>query len=280
MNPKYPIERYGAVFDAHAHTYFDLHDASMTPLQLIGMTRRRGFNWVCALSHDTACGNRKIAKLAREQGLPCISGIEVSTIRNHLLGYGVQEWVYRHNTLDPSEVIDILRSQGCAVFLAHPTGNPTRIKDAFWYPNFVNRLDIDGIEWFNGGSFFLNLKAQKMLPNVPSGRRIAGSDAHHPATFGYGFTQVDINSEDPDDLVAAMRKGKCKPYCQDTPLLTFISTMLLALIENKIIRRKHIEGHWIKPNKDRPGSKVPDVPRTNKQWRESMVLKPVVRRWG
>ena len=258
MHPSYPREDYGALFDAHIHTYFDYHDGTISPQQLIQCTKQRGFNWVLAMAHDTCRGAARIAKLAKDNGLPCISGIEVSTVHNHLLAYGVQTWPYLRNTLSPDEAIEILREQGCAIFLAHPYSNPRRVRQGMWYPEIVKKLDYDGIEWFNATIYTQNAKTHEIYSNIPRGRRIAGTDSHHPSTFGYSFTQVCTTSINPDDLVDAMRKGKCKAYNMHVPLHRTLYSVLASLSQNAIRKRKYIEGRWIKPIGDRPGSIIPD----------------------
>lgn len=210
------------------------------------------------MAHDTCRGAPRIAKLAREHHLPCITGIEVSTVHNHILAYGVQSWPYLRNTLDPEEAIDLLREQDCAIFLAHPYSNPRRVKQGMWFPEITKKLDFDGIEWFNGTIYIQNKKTHEIYAGVPEGRRIAGTDSHHPSTFGFSFTQVRTTSTDPDDLVAAMKKGKCKPYCMHVPLHRTLFSLIQTLNQNAIRKRKYIEGRWIKPMGDRPGSIVPD----------------------
>jgi predicted metal-dependent phosphoesterase TrpH len=275
----YPRDQYGALFDAHIHTYFDFHDGMITPQQLIQCTLRKHFNWVCAMAHDTARGGLKIRKLAQNVGIPCIIGIEVSTIRNHILAYGLHEWPYRRNTLDPEEAIDKLRAQDCAIFLAHPFLNPRRIEDASWDINLIQRLDIDGIEWINGSNYAFNKKTWYKLKNFPVGHRIAGTDAHHPAMFGYSFTQVATATEDPDELVAAMKKGKCKPYSSTIPLTHTIYATIIAIGKNKLFKRKFIENRWVKAIGDRPGSLVPAQIPNNKIWKKQIMTKPIRKRW-
>ena len=39
------------------------------------------------------CSNAKIKKLAKEESLPTLPGIEIATGYNHILAYGIQEWI-------------------------------------------------------------------------------------------------------------------------------------------------------------------------------------------
>ncbi|MFO8017075.1 MAG: PHP-associated domain-containing protein [Promethearchaeia archaeon] len=275
MAIKYSIEEFGAVFDAHIHSYFDLHDGLLSPRDFIKCTKKKGFNYVCAMAHDTVEGAGRIKKEAKEANLPCISAIEVSTNYNHILAYGVNEWPYRRDTIDPDIAIEYLREQGCAIFLAHPYSNPHQ---GLWVPEVVKRLDIDGIEWTNGTIYHQNIKTHKVYSQFPTGRRIAGSDAHSPETFGCAFTQVAVNSEDPDDLVAAMKTGKCSPYSANAPLHQSLQMVLKSVFWNSILKRRWIEGHLITPIGDHPGSIVPDKIKTRREWLRKILKQPVIPR--
>jgi predicted metal-dependent phosphoesterase TrpH len=254
----FSIEKYGALFDGHIHTYFDYHDGMITPSQLIRCTKQSRFNWVLAMSHDTAVGTKKITKLAKENGLPCLPGIEISTSHNHLLAYGIQHWPYRRNTATPEEAIDELRRQDCAIYLSHPMASPASVDDGNWDPKFLKHLDFDGIEWCNATTYFFNGRTQQIFQNFPKGRLVAGTDAHHPSSFGYAYTQVAVNSEDPDDLVKAMQKGRCHAHTNSVPVLLAGYGALLSILKNKFLKMKKIEGRWIQAQGDRPGSIVPD----------------------
>lgn len=274
MPRKFPIEQFGALFDAHVHTYFDYHDGMISPQQLIKATKRKGFNYVCAMAHDTIMGTKKITKLARENGLPCIPAMEISTIFNHILAFGVQEWPYRRDVLEPDMAIEYLREQDCAVFLAHPYSNP---HDGLWTPEIVKRLDIDGIEWHNGTSYFLNRKSQKIYHKFPKNRRIAGSDAHDPGVFGSSFTQVLVSSENPDDLISAMKKGRCKAHGAHSPIHRAFYMVSKAIVRN-LRKRQMIEGRCVIPDGDHPGSIVPDQILTSQEWLKKILKKPVIER--
>lgn len=268
---KHSIEDYGALFDGHVHTYFDYHDGQITPKQLIQCTLKQGFNYVCAMAHDTIRGTKIIEKMAKDYNLPSVPAMEISTVYNHILAYGVQEWPYRRDVMDPDVVIEYLREQGCAIFLAHPYSDP---HDGLWTPEIVKRLDIDGIEWTNATAYMKNWKTHKVYQYFPEGRRIAGSDAHTPAVFGTAFTQVRVNSTDPDDLVAAMRKGLCRAYSSHAPLHRALYMVIQSVTWNNIIKRRWVEGRHVIPKGDHPGSIVPDIIHTSAEWVEKMLKKP------
>ncbi len=277
----YDRAKYGALFDAHVHSYFDFHDGMITPQDLVDAVYQRGLNWVCAMAHDTVRGVPKIRRLAKEKGLPTISGIEISTTHNHLLAYGLQEWHVQRDCIDPDEAIELLREQDAAIFLAHPYTNPKGVDHGYWSPRILEKLDVDGIEYYNGGTYFLNRGTKKNLSNfIPKGRRIAGTDAHHKSNVGYAYTQVDINSEDPDDLVAAMQNGKCKPYMNPVPLHRFLYQVILGTFKNKVLKRRVVEGTPIIANGDRPGTEIVDHFDPHSEWVSHILRQNVFeRKW-
>ncbi len=275
-NTRPNISEYGALFDAHIHTYFDYHDGMITPQQLVNAVDRAGLNWVCAMAHDTCRGAPKIQKLAKEKGLPCITGIEISTTHNHLLGYGLHEWKIQRDSIDPDEAIELLREQDAAVFLAHPMSNPKGDKGGNWNPELVKRLDIDGLEWYNASTYIFNKRTHTAFPNFPDGRKIAGTDAHHHTCVGYSWTRVDVNSEDPDDVVAAMKKGKCTPYMHPVPFHKFIATAAYQQFKNKVIKRIKVEGRPIIADGDRPLTRIAEGMEPHHLWVDKMVERPMI----
>jgi hypothetical protein len=239
-----PIDKYGAVFDAHVHTYFDFHDGRMSPEQLVKTTLKWGFNWVNAMSHDTIRGFPRIQRIAKDYNLPCVPAMEISTGYNHLLAFGVQEWKYAKDSWDPEFVIKELRKQGCAIYLSHPTLSPWR---GPWTPEIAKRLDVDGIEWNNASGQILNRKTYRQFKYYPKAR-IAGTDAHHQSNMGFAFTQVNVNSTNNDDLVQALRKGKCRPGGRYIPIHRVAGAAIISLIRKGLKINFPIEGKSIRPN--------------------------------
>jgi predicted metal-dependent phosphoesterase TrpH len=253
--PRKPIEIFGALFDAHVHTCYDLHDGLLTPEELVALNKRHGFNWVLAMNHDTMRGFTKVQRLAKANDFPCINGIEISTTFNHILAYGIQEWPYRSFAWDPETVIDHLRDQDCAIFLAHPCNNPWNGR---WTPEIARRLDVDGIEWNNASNSILNKKTATLFDTFPKGRRIAGTDAHTPYTFGHAYTQVATTSSNPDDLVSAMKHGRCTPRGRYVPLVCVGIEQLIIVLKNKVIGYVNVDGKWFKTVQQEPGSIAPE----------------------
>ncbi|HMF34104.1 MAG TPA: PHP-associated domain-containing protein [Candidatus Lokiarchaeia archaeon] len=269
MAPLFSLSQYGAVFDAHAHSYFDLHDGRLSPAMFVKLSQRKGFNWVCGLTHDTTRGNHRLRAAAQAEHLPFLPAIEVSTCYNHILGYGVQEWRWAKDSWDPEIAIERLREQGCAVYASHPAATP--LKTGGPWNNLVYELDFDGIEWINSIEVTHNPIVWKLLKNYPKGR-IAGSDAHYTWTFGDAFTQVLTNSEDPDDIVAAMRKGKVSPHGRASNFLVVGAWIGREQLWKYSVGKIKVEGTWIKENWGKMGI-LPNAPFSGKEWRDDFLTR-------
>jgi predicted metal-dependent phosphoesterase TrpH len=267
----YKMEDYGAIFDAHVHTYFDFHDGRISPRELVHKTQKLGFNWVNAMAHDTIRGVERIKKIAREYNLPVIPAMEISTGFNHLLAFGVQEWPFAKDCWDPEIVIERLRAQDCAIFISHPGINPYRGQ---WTPEIVKRLDVDGIEWFNGSNYTKNLITWNKFRDYPKGK-IGGSDAHHASQMGFAFTQVEVNSTDPDDLVSALKKGRCHPRGRCVPIHRFLAWNVYVIAKRKWFPNYQIENRWITPFYGKKGIQPqPENKFHPDRWATQLLKKP------
>ncbi|MHA1775606.1 MAG: hypothetical protein DRO88_00780 [Promethearchaeia archaeon] len=267
----YDRSKFGALFDAHIHTYYDLHDGMITPDELIKCTLKWKFNWVIAMAHDTLRGVNKIRQLANRKGLPTLPAMEISTGYNHILAYGVQEWHLAKDSWNPEEVIEILREQDCAIYLSHPGINPFQ---GYWTPEIVRRLDIDGLEWINGSNFFLNNRTHRWFKDWHKGK-IAGTDAHHPSQFGFTHTQVMTNTVDSDELVKFLQKGKCKPRGRWVPFHRFLLWEIYITSKRRFFPSFPYENLWISPQ-TQPRGIFPSYTFNPADWVRELLKKPPI----
>ncbi len=265
----FPISKFGAIFDAHTHSYFDFHDGRLSPKMIVKCARKRRFNWICGMTHDKMYGMHRLKVAAQDAGFPFLSALEISTNYNHILAYGIQEWRWAHDCWDPEVVIERLREQGCAVYASHPPVSP------YWdggpWNNLVHELDFDGIEWINAMQSVINWKTWHMFRDYPKGR-IGGSDAHGSSCFGDAFTQIPTTSVDPDDLVTQLRRGRCRPGGSYTPPNRLLTASLSLEIWHKTVRKMEVEGRWIKEHWERRGIQ-PAHYRSGKAWRAEFLAK-------
>ena len=130
---------------------------------------------------------------------------------------------------------------------------------------------MDGIEWTNGNLSVLNRIIHKMFKDYDKGR-IAGTDAHCAQHFGYSWTQVDIQSEDPDDLVSALKKGKCRPGGTYVPLPLIIWWSLYSTFIHRV-RKLHRVNEFIIPSQDVLRGLRPIDEYDGREWRTDFVGK-------
>jgi hypothetical protein len=124
--------------------------------------------------------------------------------RMHILGYGASRLA---NSLDPQEVIRHIDAQGAISVIAHP-------KDEFfdWIETFETLPQ--GVETWNSkydgryaprpGTFVL---LQRLRQRRPEMHAFYGQDLHWKKQFHNLFVQVDCQSSQGDEILAALSRG-------------------------------------------------------------------------
>ena len=226
--------------DLHAHTRFfhghrvlgDRYDPVGVRL-LCAVARARGLDALATTNHDYY--------RAFDADLPValIPGIEVSTTRGHVLVVGPdppKETI--PGTLTPEEVVEIAHARGCAAIIAHPYRNST-VREA---PERFDAIEVNGKhprtrEWVT------RLAREHDLPTT------GGSDAHYPIEVGRAYTDVDVDSPEPERVVAAIREGRITPRVD-----TRLTDRLLGRLYRQVHRGKE---HLDRPEWATPGLGTP-----------------------
>jgi len=176
--------------DLHIHTdYSDgtasvrevlAHVASCTDLRVIAIT-----------DHNTIAGALEARRLATAYGVEVIVGEEVSTAEGHLLALFVEEELPPRRPA--AETIAAVHAQGGLCIAAHPYD---------WCMPSLGRAGLrqrcagpgcewplDAIESFNASVWLPRFNSAAAAAGERLGLPlIGGSDAHHPATIGLGYT--------------------------------------------------------------------------------------------
>lgn len=148
-------------------------------------------------------------------GLLILRGAEVETDYGHVLIYGVTEAMTRRFDftdvrLPAQEVLTEVARLGGVAVPCHP-GRPT-IGLCEHYAAGKPPLDgIVAIEALNGGSRRGEDERVAALINEYGYTAVGGSDAHLVSLIGLCATEVDDPVRTIDDLVAALRAGRCRP---------------------------------------------------------------------
>lgn len=150
-----------------------------------------------------------LEKIKIPEGFYVFRGVEISTDRGHLLGYGLRDDSWNiwssHNYLNVLQVMENVHRLGGICVPAHPF----RGWDSFG--EHVFKMDgLDAIETHNGLNLGeMNEKAIQVsrLRNLPS---IGGSDCHKKEQVGRAFTEFKNHVHTVEDLIEEIRMGNCK----------------------------------------------------------------------
>src|SRR5262245_24625631 len=177
------------------------HVAAHTDLRVIAIT-----------DHDTIAGALEARELAASYGVEIIVGEEVSTAEGHLLALFIEE------PLPPRQpaaaTIAAVQAQGGLCVAAHPydwvTPSLGRAGMAERCAGPGCEWRLDGVESFNASLW--SARANRRAAAV--GQRLGlpllgGSDSHHLATVGLGYTQFPGRSA--ADLRYAIRLRATRP---------------------------------------------------------------------
>jgi len=188
--------------DLHVHTYYS-EDATTTLKELVHYAKKSGLDGVAVTDHDTMRG---ALKLARKSQLVIIPGLEIETLRGHILALNVKALIPQKLSL--TETVQKIHYGGGVAVIAHPAAV---LKTAMGQ-KVTSNSKIDAVEVINSSalpfflSTYLSCRLAKRL-NLP---KTAGSDAHHAPEIGTAYTLVDADSNS-DDVTEAIRKGAVTP---------------------------------------------------------------------
>ena len=164
------------------------------------IARRRGLDGIAITNHDF---------FRRETIVDpaCLSGIEISTTKGHLLVVGAEPPSRTTpGELEPSEAVALAHDHDCAAIIAHPFRNST-LRDC--------DADFDAIE-VNGK----HPEHRRRIEAIADERDLAivgGSDAHFPFEVGRVSTRLDIDHLTPRAAAEAIREGRVEPVFRDGP---------------------------------------------------------------
>jgi len=189
--------------DLHTHTCYS-EDAKTTLEELVHYAKKQGLDGVAVTDHDTILG---ALKLAKQEELMVIPGIEISTLNGHILALNVTQPI--KPKLNLTETVEKIHQSGGIAIIAHPrmalrTGKVQKTSPG---------SSIDAVEVINAAAFpfsfstYLSRRLARRL-ELP---QTAGSDAHHPKEIGSAYTIVNASSSC-DDIIEAIKRGKTVPY--------------------------------------------------------------------
>jgi predicted metal-dependent phosphoesterase TrpH len=197
--------------DLHIHTTYSDGTASVGAL-LEHVAVNTDLRVIAVTDHDTIAGALEARELAADYGIEVIVGEEVSTAEGHLLALFIEE------PLPPRQpaavTIAAIQAQGGLCIAAHPYDWLT---PSLGRAGMIERCagagcewPLDGVESFNASLWSARANARAAAAGERMGLPLlGGSDSHHLATVGLGYTLFPGHSA--ADLRYAIRLRATRP---------------------------------------------------------------------
>ncbi|MCK5300364.1 MAG: PHP domain-containing protein [Thermoplasmatales archaeon] len=187
--------------DLHIHSQYSV-DAKGTPREIIQSLKKKGINGMCITDHNTVKGSLEALKISPKNFI-IIPGAEISTLEGHILALNIGENILPKQSLEIT--IEKIIDEGGIPIIPHVYRNMSGIKKRKL--NSMKEM-INTIEVFNSCSQPLtNLKMAKIAKNNNFGGT-GGSDTHEPQYAGYGYTTIDTNDENIDNIISQINYKK------------------------------------------------------------------------
>lgn len=201
------------MFELHSHTYCS--DGLRSPEAVVREAYQRGLSGVAITDHDTLDGYERAVKEAEKYpGFMVVPGMEVSTAQGHVLALGVYEPIEAGRSW--ADTVDDIHDKGGVAVLAHPYVYGSVADKLLVSPDEggLGPVPFDAIEAYNARLTLPmngNRRGEELVDSLgyPS---TGGSDAHEPWGLGLGMTLLPKDVGSVNDVVEAIRDGRCEPY--------------------------------------------------------------------
>jgi predicted metal-dependent phosphoesterase TrpH len=205
------------LIDLHTHTKRYPWDSDLDPNELIERSKAAGLDGICLSEHDYFWDPEEVYALGRKHNYLVLPAIEINTDDGHALCYGLTSYVYgMHRT--PELAGHVQRASGVIV-APHPYRRqmPWKPNDPDDYQQAVEKASRNQLYGFSAAMEKINGRGSE-AENAFSARVIdylgkpttAGTDAHAIKDIGRCATEFDVRIETLEDLIEALRAGKCR----------------------------------------------------------------------
>jgi predicted metal-dependent phosphoesterase TrpH len=184
--------------DLHIHSRYS-SDGSMTIPSIAKVVKKQGLNGFAITDHNSVKGHSKFEDL-KDMDLLMVPGIEVSSEKGHILGYGLSVEIPKG--LSVQETVERIVEAGGMPVAAHPYRSVTGIGE-----KAVIDADFKVVEAFNGRTTSRCNRKAVLLASKIAAAVTGGSDAHGPEEIGNGQTVLLNPVETVDELLECIRKG-------------------------------------------------------------------------
>ncbi|MFW6113536.1 MAG: PHP domain-containing protein [Actinomycetota bacterium] len=200
------------IVDLHIHTNRSSYCSSLSPEEMFERVGELGLDAIAVTEHSTHRGAQIAYEMGLELGVTVFRGVEVYTTSGDMLVFGMKAEVMPD--MEFRELLEMVRSEGGIIISAHPTrgywGHHRKYKG---YPPRDVLEQVDAVEGLNGGcSRQANVQAAKLASELGL-PETGGSDAHIASQVGKCVTVFQDEIRNEDELVKAVRAGRCHPAC-------------------------------------------------------------------
>lgn len=182
------------LLDLHSHSNRS-PDSKVDPVRLVRHARSIGLDGVAITDHNSLDGFRRAADVARAwDDFLLIPAVEVSTIRGHVLAYGVTDPVPRN--LSPEQTVERILALGGVAVAAHPY--------RFWSglgEEATVAAKFAAYETHNARTLGIGNRRAAALASARSVGCVGGSDAHFLSEIGRGITAINTGGSDVDSVL-------------------------------------------------------------------------------
>jgi len=205
------------LIDLHNHTRALSWDSDLDVDDLVERAKKAGLDGICLTEHDYFWDHDTVRQIAKRHDYLVIPGIEVNTEDGHVLCFGLEKYVYGMHRF--AELAEHVGQAGGAMVAAHPYRRRMP-----WHPEKESELEealaraarntiwdaCQGVELINGRGTPSENEFSARLGEMLGRPATAGSDAHRAADIGVCATEFLGRIEGLDDLIEALRAGRCR----------------------------------------------------------------------
>lgn len=176
----------------------------LRPQEILSFGRAHGLDGVCITDHDSTKVLSQITEGFQSDGLLVLVGMEYTTPQGDFLIYGNASSLPAG--LDYPELLSVVEAGGGAIVAAHPFRG--------WRPSdtgMIEKYPCAAIEVENGRNTELENHLASGFARKSDLPFVAGSDAHSLEELGRFPTRFTEPVNNMDDLVRALKGGKCEP---------------------------------------------------------------------
>ena len=203
------------LIDLHAHTVPISWDSSLTPAEMIDLSKKAGLDGICFTEHDSFWDPAECARLAQEHDFLVLPGIEVNTYSGHMLAFGLTKSRYGMHLIE--QLTEMVEAEGGVMIAAHPYRRymPWREMSGDDFERALAKAAANpayahcvALETAHGRAHPQQNAFSERLRETLGMRSTGGSDAHQSSHVGRCATRFERRIETLADLIEELRAGR------------------------------------------------------------------------